>query len=175
MAVESVIVADGPNLHDAGVLRGTVDITITDGRVFRRLLSAISQVDWDAKLAALGDDQLEKVARQDADAESDNNNEIAAVKEASREQVALAYLRKAYSLGDPYKAYIKFDRFNDYRLDKGWSLNQVVTNLAAVGLEQAEWDLMEARYIYLSNAQRVTAMQNFQLVLNGDTWGDEFR
>ena len=86
--------------------------------------------------------------------------------------MALAYLRKAYSLTDPYQAYLKFDRFNNYRLSQGWSITQVVSGLTEVGLDQDEWSLMLSRYQYLSEPGRITAMIAYQAVLDGDTWVD---
>ena len=87
----------------------------------------------------------------------------------------MAFLRKAYATGHPLTAYQKFSRFNDYRIQRGWSLSQVQAGLAREGLTEDEWQNMRQRYAYLSNAARVTAMQAYQSVLDGDTWGAAYR
>lgn len=99
---------------------------------------------------------------------SETDNEIIAGDYADIRVVALRYLRKAYLIEDSYAAYKKFDRFNSYRVSQGWTVNQVVSNLATVGLTQNEWDTILTRYVYLSNATRVEVMQNYQIILNND-------
>jgi len=111
-----------------------------------------------------------RLAESEAETQSNTDTEIVAGSHAEVALVVLKYLRKAQSLEDPYQAYLKFTRFNDYRVAQGWAINQVVANLLAVGLTQDEWDEMLVRYTYLSNAQRVTAMENYQLVLDGDPY-----
>ena len=51
----------------------------------------------------------------------------------------------------------------------------MVAGLADVGLTEDEWNEMKDRYVYLSQSARVTAMEAYQGVLAGDTWGAEFR
>lgn len=127
--------------------------------------------DLDAYVANNAVKAQDMLADREAEEASETNDDIIVGEFATRELKALKYLRKAYALEDPYQAYLKFTKFNEYRLDKGWILNQVVAGLSTVGLTQDEWDLMSARYTYLSNAQRVTAMENYQLVLAGDIRG----
>lgn len=112
------------------------------------------------------------ITQSDAQEASESDGEVVANDNATIEDVAYAYLKKAYSLPDPYESYLKFDKFNNYRVSKGWSTSQVVAGLASVGLTQEEWDLILARYTYLSNAQRVTAMQDYQAVKAGDIWSN---
>lgn len=114
----------------------------------------------------------ESFGESEAEAASDTNDIIAATDYADITLVAIHYLRKAYNTSDSLEAYKKFDKFNDFRVAQGWAINQVVAGLTDVGLTQEEWDLMYARYAYLSNAQRVTAMENYQLVMNGDIWSN---
>ena len=175
MPIVDANVIDGPNIQNDGSRRGTVQLTFADGRVFQRRLTAVDATAWANLLLDIVSEQEEKVAQDDADEESNNDNEIEAVKEASREQVALAYLRAAYEIGDPYLAYLKFDRFNAFRLARGWNLNQVVAGLASAGLTEEEWVDMKARYQYLSQSSRVTSMVAYNSVVAGDTWGTEFR
>lgn len=175
MPITNTEIVDGPNIQNDDSRRGTVELTFADGRVFRRRITAINATDWANKLLDIVSEQEAKVAQDDAREESQNDNEIAAVKEASREQVALEYLRAAYEIGDPYLAQIKFGRFNDYRLARGWNINQVVAGLTSAGLTEEEWTDMRARYQYLSQSNRVTTMVAYKAVLDGDTWGAEFR
>lgn len=175
MPITSSEVVDGPNIQADGQRKGVIDFTFDDGRVVRRVIRAADAAAWASLLIDLEDIVEEKLQVDDAEEASEADNEITAVKQANIKQVALAYLRKAYSIGNPYLAYLKFSRFNDYRLAQGWSLTQVVAGLAEVGLEQEEWNEMLARYQYLSQTARVTAMEAYQGVVTGDTWGEEFR
>lgn len=175
MPIASSEVVDGPNIQADDSRRGTIEFTLDDGRVIRRNVRAPDATAWANLLIDLPAEVEAKIELDDAEIASNTDNEITAVLEASQEQVALAYLRRAYQIGNPYLAYLKFDRFNDYRLVKGWSLTQVVSGLSSVGLTQEEWDEMLERYQYLSNSTRITAMQAYQGVLSGDTWGEEFR
>ena len=175
MPIISSEVVDGPNIQADESRRGTIEFTFDDGRIIRRNIRAKDALSWANLLIDLPAEVEAKAQIDDAEEASETDNEITTVKQASIKQVALAYLRKAYSLGDPYLAYLKFARFNDYRLAQGWTLAQVVSGLTEVGLTQEEWGLMLARYQYLSEAGRVTAMVAYQSVLDGDTWGEEFR
>lgn len=176
MPIVSSEVVDGPNIQADGSRRGTIEFILDDGRVITRTVRAPDAIAWANLLIDLPAEVELKVQQDDADEASNTDDEITAVKQANIKQVALAYLRRAYSTGNPYAAYLKFSRFNDYRLSQGWNLNQIVTGLTEVGLTQDEWDNMLARYQYLSLAARVTAMEAyFGSVLPGDTWGEEFR
>lgn len=175
MPITQTDIIDGPNPQRGGAQRGTIRLTFDDGRAFERRINAIDAIEWSSKVLNIVAEQEAKVALDGAKEASKEDAEIATVKEASREQVALAFLRTAMEIGEPYLAYLKLNRFNDYRLDKGWSLNQVVAGLASVGLTEEEWVDMKARFQYLSNASRVTAMQDYNVVLAGDIWGEANR
>lgn len=112
--------------------------------------------------------KLASLKAQEAEASSEVDEEIVEKTFAVTEEVALAFLRKAYSMDDPYQSFRRFDRFNNYRLLKGWTMEQVVDGLTSVGLTQEEWDLMKIRYAYLGDSGRVTIMENYQTVLAGD-------
>lgn len=170
MGIVNSEVVSGPDIQADGSRRGTIEFVFDDGRVVTRHIRSPDATAWANKLIDLPAEVELKMQMDDAEEASDQDVEITAVKQASIKQVALAYLRKAYSLTDPYQAYLKFDRFNNYRLSQGWTVNQVVTGLAEVGLTQEEWDLMLARYQYVSEPGRVTTMVAYQSVLDGDIW-----
>lgn len=172
MPITDTNVIDGPNVQDNGDYRGEMEFIFDDGRRIVRAVNAADAAAWAnliVDMPALIEDAIEE---KDANEASEVDQEITAYKQASIKRVALAFLRRAYSTGDPYRAYLKFSRFNDYRLAQGWTLNQVVENLSEVGLTDDEWTDMRDRYQYLSQADRVTAMSAFQAVLDGDIWGE---
>ena len=173
--VDSTVI-DGPDIQVDESRRGTIQFTFDDGRVITRTVQAPDAIAWANLLINLpGIVELEQQQSDAADAALSEDSEITAVDQANIKQVALAYLRQAYTIGDPYRAYLKFDKFNTYRINQGWTIDQVVAGLTEVGLTDGEWIDMKARYIYLANTARVTAMQAYQGVLAGDTWGEEFR
>ena len=177
MPVQSVDVRDGdPTIQADGQHRGLVVVTFTDGRIVERFVNAADADEWADKIANISARVQEEQSQQDAEEAVENDEEILAdYKEATRNQQAVAYLRRAMEQGDPYIAYLKFSRFNDYRLSQGWNLNQVEAALASEGLTSEEWQDMRDRFQYLSNAARVTAMEAYQSVLAGDTWGESNR
>lgn len=167
MPITDTNVIDGPNVQADGQHRGTLEFTFGDGRVVTRNVRAPDAAAW-ANLAVDLATQVEaQQQEQDADEAVEANEEVLPYKEASREQLALRYLRRAHADEDPYRAYLKFSRFNDWRLAQGYSLNQVTTALASVGLTEDEWTAMRDAYVWLSNAGRVTAMQAYQDVQAG--------
>ena len=170
MPITDTNVIDGPNVQPNGEHRGTLEFIFDDGRVFTRNVRAEDAQAW-ANLAVDLPAQIESLVQaDDAEEAVEADEEVAPYKQASREQLALAYLRRAHQNEDPYRAYLQFSRFNDWRLAQGYNLNQVADALADVGLTQDEWDLMLAAYQYLSNAARVTAMEAYQSIKNG--WPD---
>lgn len=157
-------VIDGPSIQSSGERRGTIEFEFDDGRIIRREVRAPDATSWADLLIDLPADVEQTVQLQDAKVASEGDAEVidAEPGQASREQIALEYLRQAYRLESPYEAYLKFDKFNNYRLLRGWNVNQVVAGLTSVGLTQEEWDLMLSSYQYLSNPARVTAMEAYQ-------------
>ncbi len=172
MPVQSVDVRDGdPTIQVTGEHRGTVTVTFTDGRVRDVSVRAPDADAWADKIANISAKAQSDQEDQDAAEAVEQDIEILNPhKEAGLPKMALAYLRRAQAEEDPYQAYLKFSRFNDYRVNQGWNLNQVQTQLASVGLTAEEWQDMRDRYQYLSNAGRVTAMEAYQSVVAGDTW-----
>ena len=172
MPAVSVDVKDGdPSVQASGEHRGQVAVTFDDGRVVTKNLRTPDADTWADLIANIMARVQDEVSENDAYEAVEQDVEILnGYKEASLPQMALAYLRKAQEEEDPYKAYLKFSRFNDYRVNQGWSMNQVVAQLSSAGLTADEWVDMRARYQYLSNAARVTAMEAYRSVLAGDTW-----
>jgi len=177
MPAISADVRDGdPTVQASGEHRGLVAVTFSDGRVIERNVRAPDADAWADLIANIQSRIEQDVSEADAaEAAAQDVEIINPYREASPAQMALAYLRSAMQIGDPYRAYLKFARFNDYRLAQGWAVSQVAANLAAVGLSEDEWSEMRGRFLYLSDPSRVTAMQAYQGVLDGDTWGAEYR
>lgn len=113
---------------------------------------------FDTYLTQAGDMVLAQFKLQDAGEGIDADTDIAANKEATAQEKAVAYLRRAWQEEDAYKAYRLLDRFDIYRQAQGWPLNQVQSNLAAAGLTVDEWDSIKTAYQYLSGGTRPADM-----------------
>jgi hypothetical protein len=172
MPAVSVDVRDGdPTVEASGEHRGRVSVTFSDGRVIERNLRAPDADAWADRIANIQSTVQQEVEDQDANEAAETDVEILQpYKEASLPKMALAYLRLAQQTENPYRAYLKFSRFNDWRERNGWNLNQVAAQLSSVGLTEDDWTDMRARYLYLANPARVTAMEAYQNVLDGDEW-----
>lgn len=123
---------------------------------------------FDAYLTQAGDMVLASFKQQDAGEGVDADTDIAANKEATQQDKAVAYLRRAWQEQDAYQAYRLLDRFNTYRQAQGWTLNQVQANLASAGLTVAEWDSIKTAYQYLSAGTRPAEMAAAAVIQ--DTW-----
>jgi len=165
MPVQSVDVRSGdPTIQTSGQYRGTVDVTMTDGRVFTLNIRAADQDEWNDRVAAAGATIQAQVERRDADEAVDPEQDVAASKEASIAQVAVAYLRAAYQEEQAYDAWLKLSRFANYVTNNGYTWNNVQTHLIAEGLTQDEWDQLKAIYQYLSGGGRPAIMADAKTI-----------
>lgn len=165
--------AGDPTIEVTGEYRGTVNFEFDDGRIVTRNLRASDEDAWSALMLRIGDEVEAKQQEQDAEEAAETDVEVLnRYKQSSVKQMALAYLRNAMSKQDPYVAFLKFSKFNDWRVRQGYNLNQVQVALMAEGLTEEEWQEMRDRYSYLSNAGRVSAMQAYQDVVAGDVWAN---
>lgn len=165
--------AGDPIVEANGQYRGTVNFVFDDGRTVARNLRAPDEDAWSALLLNIDDEVEAKQQAQDAEEAAETDVEVLnPYKQSSVKQMALAYLRNAMSKQDPYVAFLKFSKFNDWRVREGYNLNQVQTALMAEGLTEEDWQDMRDRYSYLSNAGRVSAMQAYQAVVAGDVWAN---
>ena len=144
--------------QSSGEYREYAIYSLDDGRIVQKRISEQSQTEWTTKMNSLISIVDEDIAHLD----SENNIDDAEVKSsgtASIQEVAVAYLQKAWKQEDPYSALILFNRFNDYRNSQGWSLNQVYTNLSSAGLLQSEWDDMLVGFpALLANSDELSAV-----------------
>jgi len=165
MPVQSIDVRDGdPTQQASGEYRGTVDATMTDGRLITKNLRAPTLDAWNDKIANVQDEIEAQVSQRDAEDGISPDDEITANGDASIEQRAVAYLRRAWQEERPRDAFLLFDRFNDFRNQKGWNLNQVQAGLASAGLGVEEWNDMSAAYQYLSGAGRPSTMNDYEAI-----------
>lgn len=172
MPITSQEVVDGPRVQGNGSRTGAIRFDFADGRSFTVNVEAANATDWANLLIDMPAQMEADIAAADAEAASHSGDEIvdAEAGEATREELAVAYLRNATSLEDPYEAYLQYARFNTYRLSRGWSVTQVVAGLASAGLEQEEWDELYAEYQYISNTGHVTTMVAYQTI--ADYWAN---
>lgn len=170
MAIVDTNVINGPSVQADGTHKGSIEFIFDDGRRVERRLVAADLNDWTNQLADMPAKVEAEQQIQDAAEAVEADEEVAPYKQANAKQLAVAYLRRAWNEEDPYKAFLKFSRFNDYRLAQGLTLTQVKAHLMDAGLKDEEWTGMLAAYQWLSNAGRVTAMQAYQDVLIG--WPD---
>lgn len=165
MPIVSVDVKDGdPAVQANGEHRGTVVATFSDGRTVERRLRAPDLNAWNDLLAAISATIQTEQSERDAQASVAADGEVAPYLEASSKQVAVAYLRNAWEKEQAYDAYLLFDRFNTYRLNQGWTLDQVAAQLLSAGLEQEEWDEIRVAYQYLSGGGRPDTMANARTI-----------
>jgi hypothetical protein len=172
MPIVKIYLNEGdPTIQAHGEYRGVLNAEFDDGRIITKHLSAPDEDAWSAKILQIENSVELEVQRADAEEAAENDVEILSpYRQASLKQMAVAYLRKAQLEPDPYLAYLKFSRFNDWRTREGYTLAQVESALASEGLTSEEWQNMRDRYTYLSNPARVTAMQTYQDILAGDVW-----
>lgn len=171
--VDSSIRGSGKPEAD-GSYRDVIDVIFDDGRVESLRVTAPDSTAWSETLLEAENRALRLMQERDANDVVESDAEIEGpVKEASPAQQAVAYLRRAMETKDSYEAYRKFSRFNNYRLARGWNINVVQTRLEAAGLTPEEWEEMKARFQYLNEPSRVTAMEACQGVYAGDVWAQE--
>jgi len=168
MPIVSIDVRDGdPTIQASGEHRGTVTATFADGRIVERNLRAPDADAWNDKIAAISAEIQAQQEVSDADSGVSPDAEVVANGEASIEQRAVAYLRRAWQEENCRDAYLLFDKFNDFRLARGWNLNQVQAGLMGAGLTVEEWDSMKTAYQYLAGAGRPAIMNDY-LTIQGN-------
>lgn len=157
MPVLSVDVRAGdPTVQASGQHRGTVDVTFDDGRVITLNLRAPDLDSWNDAVANAGAQAQAQMERRDAE-EAVGDQDIAANKEASIAQSAIAYIRSAWNEPQAYDAYLLFDRINTFITNNGgWATVKPI--LLANGLTEEEYDQCAAAYQYLSGAGRPAIM-----------------
>lgn len=172
MAIVRQDVIDGPNVQASGEHRGIVEFEFgsvgpvgTAGNlIVTKPLRAPNLAAWSELLVDIGDVVQTSQEESDASEGVSPDEEVVANGQASIEQRAVAYLRAAWETELAYDAFLLFDKFNDFRLAKGWNLNQVAAELASAGLESDEWDAMKTSYQYLSGGQRPATMSDAKTI-----------
>ncbi len=170
MPIQDTNVIDGPNTQGDGSVRGVIEVIFDDGRKVQRNVRAANMPAWANLLADLPAEVQTKQEMDDAEEGVSSDAEVVANKEASIEQRAVAYLRAAWQTENAYEAFLLFDKFNDFRLAKGWNLNQVQAGLMSAGLEAEEWDAMKTAYQYLAGGGRPATMQTANAIQGN--WDD---
>lgn len=169
MPVSETTVPPGePTVQATGEHRGTVTYIFDDARTLAKALKAPDRTAWDDQITAIVPDVEAEMAARDAQGAVDSAAEVDASGEATREETAVAYLRAAWTKELPHDAFLLFDKFNNYRIDKGWSVNQVAQGLASAGLTAEEWAEMKQAYLYLADAGRPEIMADYAAIL--DQW-----
>ena len=158
MPIDPLSIISGPDIQADGQYHGALSFTFSDGRTVTKSVRAANKVDWDQMLIDLPPQVQVQMERKDADSGVDPTSAISERGEASAEQGAVAYLRAAMKEEQAIDAYLLLDRFNDFRLGKGWSLGQVAVNLQLAGLSFEEWTRVSAAYQYLSGGNNPDTM-----------------
>lgn len=163
MPVQSVDVRAGdPTQQASGQWRGTVDVTLTDGRVYMRNLRAETLDEWNDLVANAGAETLAEVSMQDA-AEAVEDVDIVASKEATVAQTCRAYIEQAMATEQAYDAWLLLARINTYVTNNGgWAVAKPA--LLAVGLEEDVFDSAQSAYNYLSGGGRPNAMSTARTI-----------
>ena len=106
MPITDTNVVEGPNVQADGEYRGELEFIFDDGRVIRKSARAPDATAWADLIVDMPAQVQEDIESADAAEASDSVDETAVYKQAGIKRVALAYLRKAYEIGDPYRAYL---------------------------------------------------------------------
>ena len=168
MPVISQTVIDGPHTQADGSIRGVVEVLTDDARMFSRPFRAADLTAWDALLLTLIDKAQAKLEVKDSQENIDESEDIVATGEGNHQQRAVAYLKAAWLEPNAYDAYLLIDRFNQYRIGKGWSQAQVRTELALWGLTNEEFDEIINAYSYMSSNGRPAEMAAYKPIQ--DNW-----
>lgn len=166
--ISSAIVINRPEGNQRFIRENHIDVLGVPRRYEYYAPNNITQINLDANLENNAIRIEKNLSEFESKKITESSDAIIQGDYADIALVAIQYLRKAYNTIDSFEAYKRFDKFNDFRISQGWSINQVVSGLSWVGLTQDEWDLMYVRYSYLINPQRITIMQNYQTILEGD-------
>lgn len=138
---------------------------------------------WDALLVVEATRVQGEAEYRDAMADIDETQAISGAGESTKAQRAMGYMKTAYEEPYPYRAYLLFIEINAFRLtvpgsEQGHaSWDEVEAFMVGqMGIKQSHWDKFFARGTYLTESQpRINDMIAFHAVLQGDTWGAEFR
>ncbi len=169
---ETNVIGDVEVLPD-GRRRGTLEFVFDDAEVITRVITATDATKWAEFLvdypAIIEQERRERDAQDGVSPDA----EVIAKGEASIEDRAVAYLREAYNQQNAWDAFLLFDKFNDFRLARGWNLNQVQAGLMSAGLTEDEWANMRSVYQYLAGAGRPAVMDTARTIQA--TWEDRER
>lgn len=168
MPVSSVDVRDGdPTIQASGQYRGSVDVTMDDGRVFTLNIRAPDQDSWNDQVAAAGATIQARVEVQDAEAAVTPDADVAANKEASIAQTCIAYIRRAWEEQRAKDASDLYTRINNFvTANGGWAVAKPA--LLAAGLPEAEYDRAEAAYQYFAGGGRQAILADAETIQQ--TW-----
>ena len=112
------------------------------------------EVEANAKLSELEPQAIEQAKKRDAGRLS----EIVDSGETSKVDVARMFLRQAMSEPEPYIAYRKLKRFNEFRISQGYTVAQVKN---AMKITDKQWQKITARWRHFNqNAAAIEAYQN---------------
>ena len=150
-----------PRVQASGQHRGAIAFTLDDGREITRNVRAPDLASYNELGNALEAGVLESVQNQDSEELAQTDGAIGAHKQATAKQVARLYLERAMGEDDPHLSFKKLNRFNDYRISQGWTLNQVATGL---GIDSGHWDEAKARFQYLNSAENIATMNAYEVL-----------
>lgn len=180
MPITDTNVLDRSEPTPGGEVIGTLEFVFSDGRKVTRNVRAESDLAFDNLIVDLPAQIEKSVAEQDAAEAVDNDQEVTDYKDANEHRIALAYLRRAASQEDAYRAAQGFIRFNDWRIAKGWNLTQVAAALQPHGLTDEEWNGEpdgypghKAAFSWVTNASRLTALEAADLIQR--LWNQDYR
>lgn len=178
MAMVTTVHPGDPTVEVTGEHRGTLYFTFDDGEVLSSSLQAPDLATWNAEIPRLEESALDRKRAIDSEAVVEDPPNDAGNGEASTLDTMVFKLRYAYSRPYPRSCYTNMKQIDDYRISKGWTWGDVHDAIFAepkYNFTEGEWTNIQDRYTYLNTPANITAMDNFHPVLQGDTWGDEFR
>jgi hypothetical protein len=170
-----------PRVQATGQYRGTIDVTFDDGRIVGINYQAQDLADWNTKEAGASADAEEMLRRNDTQAYSSNEDTDVSddpVGEATALDTLVGKLRYGYRLGPPEDSYRYTKKVDDWRIGKGHTWTDVKNQIQAVpeyNMTDEEWTDIMDRWNYLNVPARIQIMQDYNNLVQGDTWGEDFR
>lgn len=164
MGVESSDVRAGdPTIQASGQYRGTVDVTMDDGRVYALNIRASDQDDWNDQVAAAESVVQARFEELDAEAAVTPDADITANGEASIAQTCIAYIRRAWDEQRAKDASDLYTRINNFVTSNGgWAAAKPA--LLAAGLPEEEYDRAESAYQYFAGAGRQAILADAETI-----------
>jgi len=167
-----------PTIQKSGQARGSARFNFDDGYFVERNIRTATEAEFAPKVTAMIPEIEAQRRARDAETVNESDPDDTGNGDASTLDTMVSKLRHAYRQPAPEDCYRNMKQIDDYRSGKGWTWGDVHDAIFAVPeyqFTEEEWTNISDRYAYLSPAPKVAVMIDYNALLVGDTWGEEFR